>query len=186
VNVPNTLTVMRIASVPVFVALFLTGQMKAALGVFIFAGVTDVLDGIAARALKQFTKLGAALDPLADKLLGLSAMGLLCWSHRLPFWLLWLLVFREACILTAIWILTSTGRSYVVRPTRFGKYSTFFIAATTFFALVQGARDVGTTPALVALALITGELIIVSWAQYLVLFIDLMGRPPQEASAKVS
>jgi cardiolipin synthase len=181
VNVPNTLTVLRIAAVPVFIGLFLSGRIGAALGVFVFAMITDVLDGIAARALKQFTALGAALDPVADKLMGLAAMGLLCWSHRLPFWLLWLLIFREVCIFTAIWVLTQTGRSYVVRPVRIGKYSTFFVAATTFFALVQSAREVGTTPALVALALVTAELIIVSWAQYLVLFIDLMRRPPQEA-----
>src|SRR3954451_18596840 len=140
--------------------------------------ITDVLDGMAARLLKQFTKIGAALDPIADKLMGIAALGLLCWTHRLPLWLLALMVFREACIFTAIWLLTHTGRSYVIRPTRFGKYSTFFVAATTIFALVQGARDAGTTPALIALALVAAECILVSWAQYLAMFIELMRAEP--------
>jgi cardiolipin synthase (CMP-forming) len=181
VNVPNALTGLRIAAVPVFIWAFLSGRLGLALAVFIGAMVTDVLDGIAARALKQFTRIGAALDPIADKLMGLSALGLLCWTHRLPPWLLWLLLFREACIFSAIAILTHTGRGYAIRPTRFGKYATFFVAAATIFALVQGARAVGTTPALIALALVAAQCIAVSWAQYLAIFIDLMRRPPQAA-----
>jgi cardiolipin synthase len=143
--------------------------------------ITDWLDGVAARLLKQFTKIGALLDPLADKLLGVAALALLCWSHRLPVWMLYLLLFRETCIFSAIVILTRTGRSYDIRPTRFGKYATFFLTATIIFALVQGARDVGTTPAEIALALVASECILVSWAQYLAIFIDLMRRPPQPA-----
>src|SRR5437868_11771378 len=98
--------------------LFLNGRLGAALAVFIGAMVTDLLDGIAARALKQFTQLGAVLDPVADKLMGLAALGLLCWSRHLPPWLLWLMVFRDACIFTAIAILTRSGRAYTIRPTR--------------------------------------------------------------------
>jgi len=180
-NVPNALTALRIAAVPVFVGLFLAGRPGAALAVFIGAMVTDVLDGIAARALKQFTRIGALLDPIADKLMGVAALGLLCWSQRLPMWLLYLLLFRETAIFSAIAILTRTGRSYAIRPTRFGKYSTFFLTATIIFALVQGARDVGTTPAEIALALVAAQCILVSWAQYLAIFIDLMRQPPQTA-----
>jgi cardiolipin synthase len=181
VNVPNTLTGLRLVAVPVFTALFLMGRLGAALAVFILAMVTDLLDGIAARALKQFTRIGAIMDPIADKLMVLAALGLLCWSHRLPSWLLYSLLFRETCIVSAIAILTRTGRSYAIRPTRFGKYATFFLAATTIFALVQAARGVGTTPALIALALVAAECIFVSWAQYLAMFIELMRRPPEPA-----
>ena len=178
-NVPNTLTGLRLLAVPVFIALYLSGRLGVALAVFVGAVITDILDGIAARALRQFTRLGAILDPVADKLLGLSAVGLLCWSHRLPPWLLALLVFRDICIFTAIAILDLTGRSYTIRPTRFGKYSTAAIAATTLLALVEGARrQIGTTPALIALVLVTALCIFVSWAQYLGIFIDLMRRPP--------
>jgi cardiolipin synthase len=182
VNVPNALTGLRLVAVPVFTALFLMGRLGAALAVFIFAMVTDLLDGIAARALKQFTRIGAIMDPIADKLMGLAALGLLCWSHRLPLWLLYLLLFRETCIVSAIVILTRTGRSYAIRPTRFGKYATFFLAATTIFALVQAARGIGATAELIALSLVAAECIVVSWAQYLVMFIELMRRPPEPVS----
>lgn len=180
-NVPNALTGLRLLAVPVFIALFLEHRLGAALAVFIAAMATDVLDGIAARALKQFTRIGAILDPVADKLLGLAALGLLCGSHRLPLWLLYLLLFRETCIFSAIAILTRTGRVFAIRPTRFGKYATFLLTAAILLALVQGARDVGTTPALIALALAAAQCILVSWAQYLAIFIDLMRRPPQPA-----
>ena len=182
-NVPNFLTGLRILAVPVFIALFLQGRLGLALAVFIGAMITDLLDGIAARALKQFTKIGAIMDPIADKLMGLSAMGLLCFTHRLPWWLLGVLLFREVCIFSAIGILDATGRSYAIRPTRFGKYSTFFVTATTIFALVQGARDVGTTPALIALGLVAAECILVSWAQYLTLFVQLMRKPAPGTAA---
>ena len=180
-NVPNFLTGLRLAAIPVFIGLFLSGRLAAALAVFIGAMITDWLDGIAARALKQFTALGAILDPVADKLISVSALVLLCWSGRLPLWLLWLLVFREVCIFAAIVILTATGRTYVIRPTRFGKYSTAFLAATMIFALLQGARGVPPGPALIVLALISAQCIFISWAQYLAIFIDLMRRPPQLA-----
>src|SRR5207237_10146691 len=73
-NVPNLLTGMRLLGVPVFVYLFLQGFHRAALAVFIGALVTDWLDGVLARALKQFTDLGALLDPIADKLMALSSL----------------------------------------------------------------------------------------------------------------
>jgi cardiolipin synthase (CMP-forming) len=181
VNVPNFLTGLRLLSVPVFVVFYLQHRPAVALAVFVGAMFTDWLDGIAARALKQFTKLGAAMDPIADKIMGLAALWLLCWSHRLPWWLLVVLVFREVCIFSALGILTRTGRPYVIRPTRFGKYATFFLAATTLFALLQDARQVGTTPAEIALAMVSAQCILVSWAQYLRTFIGLMRKPPQTA-----
>ena len=158
-NVPNFLTGLRLVAVPVFVILFLSGRLGAALAVFI----------------------GAILDPLADKLLGLSALVLLCLSRRLPMWLLWLLIFREVCIFSAIAILNRTGRSYPMRPTRFGKYATAFLSATIIFALAQAARDVPAGPGLISLALVSALCIVVSWAQYLAIFIDLMRRAPQRA-----
>ena len=182
-NVPNFLTGLRVLAVPVFIWLYLAGLLGAALGVFVGAMITDVLDGIAARALKQFTRLGAILDPVADKLMGISALALLCWSHRLPYWLLWLLLFREACIFTAIGLLTRTGRGYTIRPTRFGKYSTFFLTAATILALLEEARRVGTSPALIALTLLAAQCVLISWAQYLATFVGLMRRPPQPASS---
>ena len=177
INVPNFLTGLRILAIPVFIWLFLQGRLGAALAVFVGAMVTDVLDGIAARALKQFTRIGAILDPLADKAMGTAALVVLCWSHRLPYWLLWLVLARELCIFTAIGLLDRTGRAYQIRPTRFGKYSTFFLAATTFVALIFHARAYGHSPALISLTLVAGQCVVISWAQYLWIWIGLMRQP---------
>jgi cardiolipin synthase (CMP-forming) len=183
VNVPNLLTGLRLLAVPVFIGVFLQGHHRAALAVFVAAMATDWLDGVLARMLKQFTRIGAILDPLADKALGLSALALLAWGDKLPWWLVWITVFREACIFLAIWLLEFFGRAYVVRPTRFGKYATAAIGATTVLALVrEAAPDVAPLgPVLVALALVSAELIVVSWAQYLWMFIRLMRAPREPA-----
>src|SRR5262249_51449322 len=154
VNVPNLLTGLRLVAVPIFAALFLQGNRKAALAVFIAAMATDALDGMLARALKQFTRIGAILDPLADKALGLLALPPR--ARMLPWWLLWLPLSRDVCISPAIWLLEATGRSYPVRPIRLGKYATATLAATTVLALVQGATEAAapSRPLLVALVIV--------------------------------
>ena len=68
-NIPNSLTILRILLIPVYVGLLVYERFDAAMGVLLLAGVTDALDGTIARAANQRTRLGAFLDPLADKLL---------------------------------------------------------------------------------------------------------------------
>jgi len=180
-NVPNLLTGLRLLAVPVFVYLFLQGSHRAALAVFIGALVTDWLDGVMARALKQFSQLGALLDPIADKLMALSSLSVLCGTGRLPFWLLWLTLFREACIVIAIWLLERGGHPYVVRPTRFGKYASAGVGLAIILALVEGAASdaarAALSPFVVSMALVAAEFVVVSWAQYLWIFIRLMRAP---------
>ena len=162
-NVPNLLTGLRLLAVPVFVYLFLQGFHRAALAVFIGALVTDWLDGVMARALKQFSQLGALLDPIADKLMALSSLSVLCRTGRLPFWLL-----------------ERGGHPYVVRPTRFGKYATAGVGVAIILALVEGASETARAalaPFVVAMSLIAAEFVLVSWAQYLWMFIRLMRAP---------
>ena len=73
-TIPNVLTMIRLILVPVFVVLFLKGHKMASLGVFVAASLTDMLDGFLARKLNQITDFGKLFDPLADKLMVLSAM----------------------------------------------------------------------------------------------------------------
>ena len=73
-TIPNVLTMIRLIMVPVFVVLFLNGYKMASLGVFVAASLTDMLDGYLARKLNQITDFGKLFDPLADKLMVLSAM----------------------------------------------------------------------------------------------------------------
>jgi CDP-diacylglycerol--glycerol-3-phosphate 3-phosphatidyltransferase len=73
-NIPNLLTLLRLFSVPVYVALFVDGQKYPALIVFLAACLTDLLDGFLARKLNQITDFGKLVDPFADKVMVLTAM----------------------------------------------------------------------------------------------------------------
>ena len=99
-TVANQLTMLRMALVPAFVLLTLDRQFTWALVVFVVAGLTDALDGYVARHANQSTRLGAMLDPVADKLLVGSAYVVLTWSSvvqcTLPAWLTVTLLFRDA------------------------------------------------------------------------------------------
>ncbi len=88
-DLPNLLTLSRIAAIPVLLALVVAGRPVAdalACLVFIAAGVTDYLDGHIARSRKQFSDLGRMLDPIADKLLVGASLMALAGLQRLPFW----------------------------------------------------------------------------------------------------
>ena len=73
-TIPNVLTIIRMLLIPVFVVLFFKGYKMAALAVFCAASLTDMLDGYLARKLNQITDFGKLFDPLADKLMVLTAM----------------------------------------------------------------------------------------------------------------
>ena len=90
-NLPNTLTVLRVIMIPFFV-LFMLGDITSAdkyiaLGIFIAASLTDTLDGYLARKNNQVTNFGKFMDPLADKLLVCAAMICLMDLDRLPSWI---------------------------------------------------------------------------------------------------
>jgi cardiolipin synthase len=101
-TVPNAIGFIRLALIPVFLVLALTSDEGTdALPVIIFAvvGWSDYLDGIAARVTGQYSRLGALLDPVVDRLLVLSGV-IVCWHFELmPRWLLALLVLREVGIM---------------------------------------------------------------------------------------
>ncbi|MDT8281861.1 MAG: CDP-alcohol phosphatidyltransferase family protein, partial [Gammaproteobacteria bacterium] len=90
-NIPNTITSFRIVLIPVFIAAFYLPQPWApelATFIFWFAAITDWFDGYLARKLKQQSSLGAFIDPLADKLMVVSALLLLVTRHPDNNWLL--------------------------------------------------------------------------------------------------
>ncbi|MGC9022478.1 MAG: CDP-alcohol phosphatidyltransferase family protein, partial [Dissulfurimicrobium sp.] len=86
-NIPNLFTLIRIVLIPILIIFLINGRFFEALIVFSLAGVTDALDGLIARMLRQKTKIGAILDPIADKLLLTSSYVTLAVVGRLPNWL---------------------------------------------------------------------------------------------------
>lgn len=98
-NIPNLLTVVRIALLPVVVWRFVVGDMTGALLVYLAAMLTDAVDGIIARRFNQITALGKLLDPLADKLSLLTLLGLFVSDGQIPVWVLALILIKEAALI---------------------------------------------------------------------------------------
>jgi CDP-diacylglycerol--glycerol-3-phosphate 3-phosphatidyltransferase len=100
-NVPNALTVLRLAMVPAIILSFdapLAGHELIAPALFVFASITDSLDGRLARRHGQVTELGKFLDPLADKLLILSVLAVFVQDHLIAAWMAVLILARELLI----------------------------------------------------------------------------------------
>lgn len=91
-------TLLRVLLIPVFMVLFYMGYNIAALSVFIFASLTDLLDGYIARHYNQTSDLGKFLDPLADKLLVFAAMLILVEFGRFPAWAVMIVLTREFAV----------------------------------------------------------------------------------------
>ena len=125
INLPNTLTVLRILLVPVFVGLLLYGHYDAALITLLIAALTDVLDGMIARLTDQRTRLGEYLDPLADKLLLMSAIITLSVLDFIPIWAVIVVVSRDAILLVGTVIANLSETNINISPTAMGKGTTF-------------------------------------------------------------
>jgi cardiolipin synthase len=107
--VPNAISALRLALVPVFVWLVVRHWDVWAIAVMAFSGVTDWLDGFAARRLRQYSRLGQLLDPAADRLFILCTVFLLGWRAIIPWWLVASLAAREAVMGMALLMLKLRG-----------------------------------------------------------------------------
>lgn len=134
-RLPNFITAVRLLLTPFLVVAILNGRWIGALWIGIIAGVTDVLDGLAARWLKVPSRAGAYLDPIADKLLLSAAYLALGAAQALPWWMVALVFGRDIFILAmaayGYWF--TTIRDFP--PSLWGKLSTF-VQIVTAVALI--------------------------------------------------
>jgi cardiolipin synthase len=98
-TIPNVLSILRLASVPVFIWLFVTGHEMVAVYIYGTAAFTDFVDGYIARALDQVTEIGKLLDPLADRVFVIALAVALVIQGSLPWWLATIVVGRDAIVL---------------------------------------------------------------------------------------
>jgi cardiolipin synthase (CMP-forming) len=137
-NLPNFLTLCRLASIPVFLTLLSRQHYRWALYVFAGAAITDSLDGTVARWFNSKTEVGAVLDPLADKLMLLSALWVMTFAGDFPGWLLSVVVIRDIVIMVGYMLIAIfAGEPMPVRPSYIGKASTFFQLACVIAALLR-------------------------------------------------
>src|SRR6266571_4191912 len=106
VNIPNMITIMRLLLVPAVVLAMLQARWDWAFAGFLVAGISDGVDGFIARRYKQFSRLGAYLDPMADKLLLVSVFVVMGFAGELPLWLVVTMVSRDALIICAVLLST--------------------------------------------------------------------------------
>ena len=134
---PNQLTLMRMMFVPFVIINLVEGHYATALILFVLAGMSDGLDGLLARTLKQQTVLGQYLDPIADKLLLSTMFLVLSILHKIP-WKFTVLVFsRDLTILIVSALLYAIAGLRDFRPSIFGKANTFAQVAAVFFVLLM-------------------------------------------------
>lgn len=135
ISIPNILTLLRILLTPLFVILLLGEDYNLALIIFIVAGLSDGLDGLIARCLNQRTAIGAYLDPLADKLLLVSAYIGLAVLNVIPDWVAVIIISRDVIISLGIAVFTITEKTYEVRPSLISKFTTTAQILTVILAL---------------------------------------------------
>lgn len=122
-SLPNIVTLGRLCAVPMAVWLVLRGAYLPAFWLFAAAGASDALDGYLARRLGA-SRLGAMLDPAADKTLLVSMYVTLGAMHVLPDWLAILVVFRDVVIVGGLLVLWITGHEVPIRPLSISKVNT--------------------------------------------------------------
>ncbi len=184
ISVPNILTVLRILLTPLFVILLLKDMIGYALLIFTLAGISDGLDGFIARYRNQQTTLGAYLDPLADKLLLISAYICLSVMRLIPGWLAVLVISRDVIILIGIAVFFITGVSVQVKPSLVSKITTVSQLTTIFFSLLKPRQFLHAFSLTWALSWITAGLTIASGLHYIYLGLTSLQNGLKTANSK--
>lgn len=142
-NLANKISIARIILIPFFIAAIVYSRMDIALVLFILAIISDGADGLIARALKQKTELGTILDPMADKLLLISAYICLTLVNsipahlKLPPYVPIIVISRDAIIVLGSVTIYFIKGNLKISPSVIGKITTFFQMITIVSILVQ-------------------------------------------------
>lgn len=165
---------MRFLLVPVVVYALLVGEWGWAFAGFLIAGISDGVDGFIARHFNQRSKLGAYLDPVADKVLLVSVFIVLGYLGSLPLWLVILAVSRDALIVSAVLLSTIMGHPVEMKPLMVSKANTAMQIVLVVFILSERALSIELGALLPALIYLSGILTVASAAAYLVAWLRHM------------
>ncbi|MDG0873541.1 CDP-alcohol phosphatidyltransferase family protein [Paenibacillus thiaminolyticus] len=135
-NLPNALTMVRFVLIPVFLALFFFGERFAAFGIWLLAGLTDILDGYLARKHNMVTSVGMMLDPLADKLMMLTVMLSLLWAGDLSIAAALAMLVRDAGMIAGAALMHFKGKR-TVPANWMGKLTTVLYYIAILFIYFQ-------------------------------------------------
>jgi cardiolipin synthase len=168
INLPNLITLGRLVCVPLAIWLILEERYALAFWVFVGAGVSDGVDGYIAKHFNQRTRLGAMLDPAADKLLLAGVYLTLGYAGQLPAWLVGLVVLRDVLIVLGVGVIHAiAGAPRQFGPLYISKINTFIQIALVGFVLARLGLGIeaGTTAWL--LIVVAGITTVLSGLAYL-------------------
>ena len=167
-NLPNSITLGRLLSVPIAVYLIMHSAYLAAFLLFLLAGVSDALDGYLAKRNNQTTELGAILDPLADKVLLVSVYATLGLQGSLPNWVVMLVIFRDLLIVSGVVILFLVRLDVKMRPLIVSKINTATQIALAALVLAELGLELDITGLVSAMMYVVGATTVISGASYMV------------------
>jgi cardiolipin synthase len=165
-NVPNVITLVRFALIPVTAWLLWQGAYSIALLVFLTAAVSDFVDGVIARTFNQASAIGATLDPLADKLNMSAATVMLAWQGLLPLWLALAIVLRDVVIVTGALVYRAKLGHVEIAPTMLSKVNTFIEFGVLLTVMANAAAWIDAAPWLPAVFVLVFATVLASGAQY--------------------
>jgi cardiolipin synthase len=165
-TIPNLITLTRILLTPLFIIFLIQGRYHQALLIFVLAGLSDLADGVIARTWQQKSRLGAYLDPLADKLLMSASFVTLSISHLIPSWLTVMVISRDVILGLGSLILKLADYPLVIRPSLAGKWTTTLQLITVGLVLLEKLLPF-PHELLVAFFYLTGALTVISGTQYI-------------------
>lgn len=145
-QLPNAITLSRIALVPVFILALKEDDYALALILFVVAGLSDGLDGFLAKRFHLTSRLGGILDPVADKFLLVSAYVMLTVLGHVPFWLMITVAFRDLLIIGGYLVYTAHSGPVQMRPSILSKGNT--VAQLSLITLVLAQQAFGLPAAL--------------------------------------
>lgn len=123
-TVPNLITSIRLIMTPIFVIYLIDDELLSAMIVFVLSGVSDGIDGLVARLFNQKSKLGTYLDPLADKIILVTAYVALAVRHLLPSWLAVTVLARDVLILLGVLVMSLQRMDFNIKPSMLSKITT--------------------------------------------------------------
>jgi cardiolipin synthase len=164
-QIPNLLTAARLLATPYILYLLWVGEYRTALVWFSIASATDVLDGYVARRFHAGSRIGALLDPVADKVLLSGSFLTLGLRGVIPWWLMTLVLGRDVLILGFAMIMLARKKRREFPPSVWGKAST---AAQIAYVLFVAGYEAGITPLTLAtiLGMIAATLTVCSGVDY--------------------
>jgi cardiolipin synthase len=177
-NLPNLITLGRLLLVPLAIWLILEASYGAAFWVFVAAGLSDGLDGFIAKRFNRRTRLGALLDPIADKTLLVSVFVTLGWVGALPKWIVILVVFRDVMIIGGFLLIQTTAAPKRFDPIQISKFNTLGQIALVGFVLARDGIGLGVVagPLEFCLTVVVAATTVLSGLSYLVRWARILSR----------